>query len=57
MVTIASDVKGRKFPYEFYGKSTDVKPTEKVLNGSTFYEMDTKTVYMFDEEDGVWLKQ
>ncbi len=57
MITIVSDVDGRKIPYEFYGKSTDTKPTEKVINGSTFYEMDTKKLYMFDEEGLTWLEQ
>lgn len=57
MITIASDVKGRRIPYEFYGLSTDIKPVEKIFNGSTFYEIDTKTLYMFDEENHVWVKQ
>lgn len=42
---------------EFYGKAKDVKPTKNVPNASIFYEMDTKKVFLFDEEDGVWLEQ
>ena len=42
---------------EFYGKSGDVKPTEGVKNADIFYEMDTKKVYLFDEENGSWLEQ
>lgn len=36
------------------GLSTDTKPTECVANGSTFIEMDTRTVYLFDEENRLW---
>ena len=32
---------------EYYGKSTDTKPTSAKV-GSTFFEIDTKTVYMWD---------
>lgn len=42
--------------YDMYGLSTDTKPTN-VANASTFYEMDTKTLYMFDAQNGVWLAQ
>ena len=43
--------------------SIDVKPIEnfefenvnyKIRNGSTFYEMDTKKAYMYDEENHLW---
>ena len=39
----------------FVGKSTDTKPIKTfdgmpISNGSTFYEMDTETEYMYDEE-------
>lgn len=42
---------------EFYGKSTDTKPTKNVSNGDIFYEMDTSTVYMYDEQTSTWLEQ
>ena len=35
---------------EFCGKSGDTKPTTNLLTGSTFYEVDTGKLYMFDEE-------
>lgn len=37
---------------EYFGKSTDVKPTSNIVIGSTFFEIDTKNVYMFD--GSVW---
>ena len=40
-----------------YGKSTDAKPTGGYLNGDRFYEMDTKKVFMFDEDTHTWLEQ
>lgn len=42
---------------EFKGLSTDLKPINDVPNGSTFYEMDTQKVFMFDEENKVWIEQ
>jgi hypothetical protein len=42
--------------YEMYGLSTDEKPTD-VANTSTFYEMDTKKLFMFDETNKVWIEQ
>ena len=41
---------------DMYGLSTDEKPTN-VGNASTFYEMDTKKLFMFDAENDVWLEQ
>ena len=40
-------------PLSFKGLSTDTKPTVKfnslpILNGSTFFEMDTQEVYFYD---------
>lgn len=42
--------------YDMYGLSTDTKPMD-VGNASTFYEMDTKTLWMFDAQNKVWLAQ
>lgn len=44
---------------ELYGLSTDEKPIEKlenifIGNASTFYEMDTKKSFMYDEENHKW---
>jgi hypothetical protein len=33
---------------EYYGKSTDTKPTTNVPTGASFLEMDTKNVFMYD---------
>lgn len=41
---------------DMFGLSTDTKPTN-VGNGSTFKEMDTGDIYMFDEENSLWLEQ
>lgn len=40
-------------PQDCQGLSADTKPTD-VLNGATFYEMDTKKAYMFDKQNGIW---
>lgn len=42
--------------YDMYGLSTDTKP-EGVGNASTFYEMDTKKLFMYDAQNGKWLEQ
>ena len=42
--------------YDHIGLSTDEKPTN-VPNASTFYEMDTKTLHLFDAENGEWRAQ
>lgn len=54
---------------EFYGLSTDSKPTRDVKNGDILYLMDWKSlteeeqtaavsqVWMYDEENAVWLPQ
>lgn len=62
MITIASDVCGKKVPHEFFGLSKDEKPVGKhngikITNGSVFTEIDTKKTYMFDEENQAWIEQ
>lgn len=42
---------------ELKGLSTDEKPIKDIPNGSSFYEMDTKKVFMFDEQNSKWLEQ
>ena len=51
---------------ELCALSTDVKPTEtfefenvkyRIRNGSTLYEQDTTTAFMYDEENHQWLEQ
>lgn len=39
---------------EYYGLSTDTKPVAGVPNASTFFEMDTGKIFMFDLENAVW---
>lgn len=36
------------------GLSTDSKPTNNIPNGSTFIEMDSGKVYMWDAGNGQW---
>lgn len=64
MVTIykvlKSDIDGAgKFLVELRGLSTDEKPTTldggAIINGSEFLEIDTQTLYLFDQENGEWL--
>ena len=40
--------------YVIYGKSTDIKPTKRIGNGSVFHEIDTGKAYLFDEEHKEW---
>ena len=35
--------------------SLDTKPTTGIVNGSVLTEMDTGTVYMFDQEHSTWI--
>ena len=42
---------------EYYGKSTDTKPIDGVNNADILYEMDTKKVFLFDADKGIWLEQ
>ena len=42
--------------YDHYGLSTDPKPTN-VSNASSFYEMDTQKLFMYDAQNKVWLEQ
>ncbi len=41
---------------EYYGLSTDTKPTD-APNASTFYEMNTGKLYLFDKENQAWREQ
>lgn len=40
---------------DFLGLSTDEKKTTGVIDGSTFYEVDTSSFYIF--YDGTWYEQ
>lgn len=41
----------------YFGLSTDTKPSGTGLNGSFYYEMDTKKVFLYDEENSRWIAQ
>lgn len=45
---------GEKSYIEAAGLSTDTKPTENIITGSLFLEVDTGKVYAFDEVGGTW---
>ena len=51
MVTIVNKTTG-----EYRGLSTDEKPVAQVSNGSTFFEMDTGKVYMFNYDGQSWVE-
>lgn len=44
---------------EIVGLSTDEKPTEsvdgyRIMNGSTFFELDTGFIFFYSESDKTW---
>ena len=46
---------------ELYGLSTDKKPIKKmgtvfIGNASTYYEMDSKKLFIYDEENHQWFE-
>lgn len=43
-----------KYYISAVGLSTDVKPTEGIITGSKFVEVDTGIGYLFDETSGQW---
>lgn len=48
-------------PLELTGMSADQKPTKEfegypIINGSSFFEMDSGDVYWFDGEKRTWIK-
>ena len=58
MVTVIKDDTTNQL--QFYGKSTDTKPTGKVNgedipNASFFFEIDTQNVIFFDGDTKAWL--
>lgn len=60
MVTISKD--DTREELSFKGLSTDTKPTVKfgdqaIVNGSSFFEMDTQTVYFYNGATDTWLPQ
>ena len=60
MVTVSSPSQtDGKIKYDLDGLSTDTKPTlteyPDMKNGSTYMEMDTKKLYMWDAENEQWV--
>lgn len=41
---------------ELYGTSEDTKPTAGYANGSTFLEVDTGKIYLFNEDASEWVE-
>lgn len=56
MITTYKEYDQGNIHFDMYGLSTDEKPTD-VENASTFYEMDTKKIFLFDAENHRWLEQ
>lgn len=60
MITLQAHIDSRnKEELSFVGLSTDIKPIEKfgstvVINGSTFFEINTGKVFIFDESGKKW---
>lgn len=51
--------KANRIWMELFGLSTDEKPIQKfednfIGNASTYYEMDTRKSYIYDEENHKW---
>ena len=44
-----------KYLHEYRGLSTDEKPNPVGGNGSTFFEIDTGDMYIYDGENGDWI--
>ena len=49
-----------KYQFTFIGLSTDDKPVSSykgkwIANGSTFLEIDTKKLSMYDEDSNTWV--
>lgn len=63
MVTSAKTefIAANRYRYQYVGLSTDAKPASTInaviANGSTFYEMDTADLHLYDEANTSWIKQ
>ena len=51
---LAMTTEGTLVEIEYRGLSRDDKPTENIVNGTVFIEIDTGKVYMFDQENEQW---
>lgn len=62
MITAESKIyhSDKEAQISFKGLAADTKPTVtfeglKILNGSSFMEMDTKKLFFYDEENSQWV--
>lgn len=46
----------RKTMANFFGASTDSKPTENIVNGSAFLEVNTGKIFLFNESTSTWVE-
>lgn len=51
---LAMTEEGNLVDKEYRGLSTDTKPTENVVNGAIFVEIDTGKISMFDLDNEEW---
>lgn len=42
---------------EIYGTSSESKPTENIVTGSVFVEVNTGKVFLFNEDSSAWVEQ
>jgi hypothetical protein len=56
MITNCNNFNADCVPCDLIGLSTDEKPTH-VNNASTFYEMDTRKLFLFDAQNKIWIEQ
>jgi hypothetical protein len=54
MVTVLRNAYYGHWVHDVRCLSTDEKPTEDIMNGSTLLEMDTGKMYMFDKDNETW---
>ena len=47
---------GAKKYVEIYGLSTESKPTDNLIMGSVFIEVNTGKVFLFNETSGSWVE-
>ena len=57
MITTNKDFDGfttHTHPRRYYGKSTDTKPVDNVINGAEYVEVDTNQAFRFDYKTKTW---
>ena len=53
---VTIDFQNNKIIANLYGTSEDTKPTSGYANGSTFLEVDTGKIYLFNEDSSEWVE-